>query len=511
MKITRAHRWSALAAVAALLTLVAWAASSPVGSGPDDDFHNASIWCGQGIRDDLCEQGSQPNTVLVPGTLVTNSFCFASQPNNSGACQENQALIETSRANLVGAVYPPIYYWTMSWMASPDVASSIVTMRIFNSIVAVALLLLTVAALPKNLRRIPILGYLGTSMPLGIFLTASINPSGWTFMSVLIFFGSTLGFFASTGRAKKILFASISFLSFLMGAGAREDTPAYLLLAGAIAWFISDAKRSSRRTRLIFGTITAIGLAVFTFAGFSSQSFIGYVLRGFDWYGDVTTLGGTFRNIVTLPDLWVGSFGTWGLGWLDTPMPSSVWFVTFGIYFALVFGSVKNFTRRQSIGVAVVLLALIFIPLYTLAVNGLLVGQIVQPRYLLPLLVLLIATSLYRSSLDSGFVLSRGQLWIAGGGVFVANLISLHTNLRRYLTGLDANQVSLNFEIEWWWFERPLSDSWLWFSPNYVWLGGSLAFGVLLISIWKLRTELGISPTGEPLSNGESPKNVNSI
>jgi len=508
MTITRAHRWSALAAVAALLTLFAWAASSPVGSGPDDDFHNASIWCGQGVRDDLCEQGSQPNTVLVPGTLITNSFCFASQPDNSGFCQENPQLIETNRANLVGAVYPPVYYWTMSWMASSDVASSIISMRIFNSILAVSLLWIIVISLPKHLRRIPLLGYLLTSMPLGIFLTAGINPSGWTFLSVLIFFASTLGFFASTERSKKIFFGALSSLSFLMGAGAREDTPAYLLLAGAIAWFMSDLKRNSNRTRLMFGIVIAIGLAIFSYLAFSSQSFIGYVLRGFDWYGDVTTLGGTFKNVVTLPDLWVGSFGTWGLGWLDTPMPSSVWFVTFGIYFALVFGSVKNFTRRQAISVATVIFALIFVPLYTLGVNGLLVGQIVQPRYLLPLLVLLIATAIHRSSIDSGFGLSRGQLWTIAGGLFGANLIALHTNLRRYLTGLDENQVSLNFEIEWWWFERPLSDSILWFSPNYVWLGGSLAFGILLVSIWKLRGELGLTTRAETSSDLEQVKKV---
>jgi hypothetical protein len=508
MKITRAHRWSALAAVAGLLTLFAWAASSPVGSGPDDDFHNASIWCGQGIREGLCEQGSEPTTFLVPGTLITNSSCFASQPDNSGVCQENENLLETSRVNLVGAVYPPVYYWTMSWLAGSDVVSSIVSMRIFNSILAVSLLLITVVALPKHLKRIPLLGYLGTAIPLGIFLTASINPSGWTYTSVLIFFASMLGFFTTTERVKRVFFAAMSSISFVMGAGTREDTPAYLLLSGAVAWYLSDSKRNSVRTRIIFGTATAIGVVIFSFVAFSSQSFIGYFLRGFDWYGGGTTLGGTFKNVVTLPDLWVGSFGTWGLGWLDTPMPSSVWFVTFGIYFALVFGSVRNFSRKQSIAVVIVIFALTFIPLYTLAVNGLLVGQIVQPRYLLPLLALLLAAAVYRSSVDSGFVLSRGQMWTIAGGLFAAHLISLHTNLRRYLTGLDENQVSLNFKMEWWWFERPLSDTVLWLSPNYVWLGGSLAFGVLLVSIWKLRSDLGFLTSAEQFRDREHVKNA---
>jgi hypothetical protein len=130
--------------------------------------------------------------------------------------------------------------------------------------------------------------------------------------------------------------------------------------------------------------------------------------------------------------------------------------------------------------------------MYTLSVNGLLVGQIVQPRYLLPLIGLLIATAFYRISSDAGTGLTRGQLWLIGVGFFGTHAISLHTNLRRYLTGLDENQVSLNFGIEWWWVERPSPDAVLWLSPNYVWLAGSLAFGLFLFSLWKLRFELGL-------------------
>jgi hypothetical protein len=478
--------------VAALLTLFAWAASSPVGSAPDDDFHNASIWCGQGIREDLCEIGTQPGTVSVPGTLVTNYACFASQPNNSGTCPEQVNLVETIRANNLGSVYPPVYYWTLSWFASTDVTQSIIGMRFLNSIIAVSLLLVTLLALPKHLRRVPLFGYLASSIPLGVFLTASINPSGWALLSVILFFSSALGFLSTNSLVKKLPFALIGLLSFVMGAGTREDTPAYLLFAGVVAFVLSDQISISRRKKIVFGVVTMFGLALFLILLFSSRSFVGYFLRGFDWYGDVTTPRGTFRNIVTLPDIWLGSFGSWGLGWLDTPMPSSVWAVTFGIYFAMVFGSVRFFNRRQAISASLVLLALVGLPLYTLAANGLLVGQVVQPRYLLPLISLLIATSVYRASVSTGLDLSRGQVWLIGAGFFGAHLISLHTNLRRYLTGLDVNQINLDSQIEWWWFDKPVSETLIWLSPNLVLLSGSLAFGVFLFSLWKLKDELGL-------------------
>jgi hypothetical protein len=196
--------------------------------------------------------------------------------------------------------------------------------------------------------------------------------------------------------------------------------------------------------------------------------------------------------LLNLPDLWVGAFGTWGLGWLDTPLPSSVWAVTFGIFFALLFSSIRYFDRRQAISAALVFMALILVPMAALHASGLLVGQFIQPRYLLPLLGLLLAVSMYRKSEATGLWLSRGQVWLIGLGLFVAHTISLHTNLRRYLTGLDENQVSLNFEIEWWWVERPSEDAILWLSPNYVWIFGSVAFSLFLISLWKLRFELGL-------------------
>jgi hypothetical protein len=181
-----------------------------------------------------------------------------------------------------------------------------------------------------------------------------------------------------------------------------------------------------------------------------------------------------------------------------------VWAITYGLYFALVFGSIRAFSKRQALATSLALLALVVVPMYTLSVNGLLVGQIVQPRYLRPLIGLLIGAAVYRDSMGGGVSLSRPQVLLIGLGLFGTNAISLHTNLRRYLTGLDEHQVDLNFEIEWWWVQRPSLDSVLWLSPNYVWLAGFSAFGLFLFALWKLRFELGIDIKGKEKSKEES-------
>jgi len=492
LKDKRVLRWSVIAISSISVALSAWAVSSPVASGPDDDFHLSSVWCGQGVREGLCEESSTPGSFFVPGTAVFNSSCFASQPDKSGVCQEIDGLLETNRVNSSNNSYPPILYWTMSWLATEDVEASVIRMRILSVMLSVGIIALVIASIPLHLRIVPVVAAVTTLIPLGAFLIASTNPSGVASISVIAFFASVIGLFSVSENKQRIPLLVLASLSFVLGAGSREDTGAYLILAGSLAWFLSAQIRTPKKSRFLIGAGIAVGAVTFLTVAFSSSSFVGYFLRGANWFGEVNTLGTTVRNFITLPDLWVGTFGSWGLGWLDTPLPSSVWAVTFGIYVALAFGSVRSFGRRQAIASSLVFIALIVVPMYTLSVNGLSVGQIVQPRYLLPLIGLLIATAVYRSSIEGGMDLSRGQISLIGIGLFGANAISLHTNLRRYLTGLDQNQVSLNFEIEWWWVQRPSPDAVLWLSPNYVWIGGSLAFGLFLFSMWKLRYELGL-------------------
>lgn len=500
MKSKKSLRWLVICITGITLALSAWAVSSPVASGPDDDFHLASIWCGQGVRDGLCEEGSKPGSYLVPSTVVNNAFCFAFQENESGFCPQTNDLVETSRVNLRSNHYPAVYYWTMSWLATEDVTSSVITMRLVNSAIAVSLLSVIVVLLPVQLRRIPIVSFAATLVPLGMFVIASTNPSGSGLVSIIAFFSAVLGLLTAKTLGRRLAFLALSGISFLLGAGAREDSAAYLIFSAGLAWFITSKYKSSSRANVFIVAGVSLSAILFLALAYSSESFIGYFLRGANWWDQETTLGGTVRNIITLPDLWVGVFGYSALGWLDTPLPSSVWAVSFSVFAILIFGAVRHFSRRQSFAVLAVVLALVFVPMYTLAVNGLLVGQIVQPRYLLPLLALLVATSMFRGTVESGLDASRGQLTILGLGLVAANAISLHTNLRRYLTGLDENQVSLNFEIEWWWFERPSADAFLWPSPNYVWVIGFTAFALFLFSLWKLRDEVGLSPSSSDAS-----------
>jgi hypothetical protein len=475
-------RWASIAIVSAILTLSGWALSSPIGSSPDDDYHLPSIWCGQGFRDGLCEEDRNPDLVKVPYVTFSNSVCFQFNENKSGVCAYDETLTPFSRANLKDNLYPPVYYWTMSWFATENVATSTITIRIANSILAVLGLAVVIAVLPHHLRRIPLVGILISAIPLGIFLIASTNPSGWAFFGTLMVFTSFLAFLNSKSTRDKLVLGGISGVSLVLAAGSRPDAAIYAVIAIGIATLLQFSdKIFSFANTVVMATLVLVAGLFYLSVGTGSD-IIGGALALSNQDEPAPSI---FVNLASLPNLWIGVFGTSGLGWLDTEMPAIVWAVALSIFIGVIFTSVRWFGFRQAAAVVIISIALIAIPLYILTVSGLSVGQQVQPRYLLPLIALLGAAALFRKSSTAGLELTRGQAWIIGAGLIIANTISLHLNARRYITGMDQQGVDLNKDIEWWWSNFPLS-------PNLVTWSASIAFAVFLIAIWKLREPLGL-------------------
>lgn len=63
--------------------------------------------------------------------------------------------------------------------------------------------------------------------------------------------------------------------------------------------------------------------------------------------------------------------------------------------------------------------------------------------------------------------------------ITIAHAVALHTNIRRYTTGLRLDvYLDLNREVDWWWAHGP--------SPMTTWIIGSLAFGVLAVLVLDL-------------------------
>ena len=476
----------------AFCVLAGWSFSSPVGSSPDEDFHLASIWCSAGDRTSLCRETSEPGSRLLAEPFSQDP-CFARLSSESGACQigafDNPKLVVSDRGNFRGA-YPPVFYATMAVLASDDVQASTLAMRLLNAALFVGLMTALFVLLPLQHRSMAIGAFLISIVPLGLFLIPSINPSSWAVTGVGVAWLALLGYVDSSGRRQWSL-AGIFVVGMLMAAGSRADAGIYAVLAVLAVLFL---RFTPTRAFLIVSIVPVLAATVALVATLNAgqlasaaQGFTGMALppktpgepsaplEATSWLKLAAT------NIVEAPFLWAGVFGFWSLGWFDTPMPAVVAFGSVGVFIAVAFSGLAQVDWRKALVFAGAAAALWFIPTWTLTRGGDQVGSEVQPRYLLPLIVLLAGFALLTSR-RRGIRLSRAQRWIVGLTLIGAQSLSLYVNFRRYLTGDDVEAVNLNAGVEWWW-SGVISPMAFWFIASVAW---AIVIALLLSSFARL-------------------------
>lgn len=479
-RVQRAFRVIWLAPLLAFIALGAWAFASPVGAGPDDDFHLVSTWCANG-GGEHCAEGENTGNRTITASLE-KLHCYAYDEEKSAACQE--AVLEqlgdeqvlTRRGNFAGS-YPPLYYATMGLFSGDNIIASAVVMRFVNVTLFVGLATALFVLLPVFRRSNLVWAWLVTTIPLGLFLIASNNPSGWAMVGVGSAWLALLGYFETDGR-RRIALGALFIVSVLLAAGSRSDGAFYA--AGAIVTVLV-LKGVWERRFLLLSLLPLAGLAISVFFFFTAGQ-TGSGTGGFstanreeapEAEAALGALGLLAFNILNLPDLWTGVFGNWGLGWLDTAMPALVLWASAAAFIGAGFVGLAAMSWRKAIaliGTGVVLFAL---PLYVLYQSNAAVGTYLQARYLLPLIVVFALVLLFVPP-GRSIRFSRLQVWALGFGLVVANFVALQVNIRRYVTGVDAPGVSLDAGAEWWWQGVP-------FGPNAVWIIGSLAFAGLVV------------------------------
>ena len=478
-----------LGVLAMIVALGCWALASPIGSSPDEDFHLGSIWCSHGFETGVCEPGPTADTRLLPEQLV-NATCYKQLAYVSADCQTgplpDAGMAETHRGNWFDHSYPPVFYWFEGVFVGADLTNSVLLMRAINILLFVSLVVAIYVLVPTGLRRSMVGGALITAVPLGLFLVASINPSGWAILSAVTLLVALLGCLRATDRRRRYGLGALAALSLLLGAGARADAASYAVVAIGVAIILTVRLRFDVRslTKLVFPVVLAICAIVAFFSAGQSAALSGS--------GSPTqeplTLGTLVDTALDVPTLWSGALGvSWGLGWLDTGLPGIVGVFSLSVFAGVMVVAVVGLGMRWRLGLALVGLAAVVVPTYILITSGVKVPVGVQPRYILPLLALFAVTAMVRLH-GTAFRLTGGQRWIVVALLTMANAVALHTNIKRYTVGLDGLAFNLDRDIEWWW-QIPIS-------PMAVWLLGSLVFGVATILL--TREFIVVAPaTGE--------------
>jgi hypothetical protein len=478
-----------IAVVCAVIVGFGWLMSSPPGSSPDEDFHLASTWCAEGIRASYCEQSPTRSNSLVLPKLVIAQTCFAHNSAQSGACRDS--ILPSDRqtlwrdfANQTGA-YPGLYYSVMSVFVSEHTLVSIYLIRIANFLAVLLLFGAVFWLAPFGLRQVLAGSWLVTLIPLGVSLFASVNPSGWAIAGVGLFWSGLMGFPHQNTTWRRVAMAMLIGVAVVF-ACVRRDSTIYLGIVAVAAVFQSEPLRASIWKRK---WLVAVGGLVIAVAGASVLIGLrGEVLK-------VLTPGrnqGTpalgmasadllASNVENSLQFVVGNFGTWGLGQLDTTVPWNVPLLVSCGFFGLVALGLGRSYIGKGLALALVGGCLMIVPLVILQSGHLLIGQGLQPRYFLPLVLVLAGIALAPRRLEAGIRFSASQRWLVAGAIAIAQAIALHAYLRRYISGSDVASWNLNVGVEWWWTWMP--------SPMASWFIVSLAFaGLCAMAIRLFRT-----------------------
>jgi hypothetical protein len=483
LRSTLRTRWtSILVPVAAFVALLAWVFASPIGAGPDDDFHLVSTWCAGPTAADTCAEAPSGDGMHVVPQALARIACFAGHAEVSAACQEDafdwdlDVVVESKRGNFSNA-YPPVYYAVNGLFSSADVQTSALLMRVFTVVLFLAIVLVLHRLLPHHLRPALVWGWLISTVPLGLFLIGSNNPSAWAMIGVGSSWLSLLGFFETTGR-RRVGLGVVFGLSVILAAGSRGDAALYAGLG--IALVLGYAFRARRDFLLPAILPVAMGMVAFTFfltsrqtgsglSGFSGSSASGEVAPD-ELAQNLSGFAQLAYNLLNAPFIWVGNFGEWGLGWLDTSLPAVVPLAVTAAFVGAGFLGMRRMTARKAIVVVALFVVLWLLPVYVLQQGGHVVGEQVQPRYLLPLVVML-AGMLLLTTPGSRLNMTAVQRYVIATALTGAHLVALQMNIRRYVTGVDEAGFNLDSGIEWWW-SLPVS-------PMAVWIIGSLAYGTV--------------------------------
>jgi hypothetical protein len=392
--------------------------------------------------------------------------------------------------------YPGLFYRVMRFFVVDSVPTSVVVMRLVNTALAAVLLGAALALSRPRVRRALALSWMVTLVPLGMFIIPSTNPSSWTVSGLGTYWAFLVRLLDSSVSARtRWLSAGFCTLSGVVAIGSRSDGAAYLCLVTiAVVLAVGDLGKI-RPFQLVVPLLLAVAAVyVYLTAGQSTA------LGGFATPEELPGRSGLtllLTNVANYPGLLLGVFGVgWGLGWLDTYLPHAVGALATAAAFGALLMAAKDVWVGKMLAVGLIAAALVVLPLKVLQGGGNVVGENVQPRYLLPLVMSLVAlATLSKSPPTAAWRSSRGAMALTVVVLTVANVLALGANLRRYLTGVDDNRINLDRDREWWW-AVPVT-------PDMVWVGASI-LGLLLFAglAWTVLASNDAGGSGRRLPTG---------
>ncbi len=406
------------------VVLLGWALSSPVGSSPDDDYHLPSIWCAGGVGPQCSDEGVDSASLAVPAAVASAQDCYRFDATIAGTCSEElvssaasggagAVMQPTDRVNQRAGLYPGGFHSFLHMFVGPDVERSVVVMRVVNATLAVGALAWILALAGGSVRRAAMVGTAVVLIPLGLSIIPSTNPSSWAFTGLLLLtaMALTLTRIESVRSARWWWAALGAVVGAFMAISARVDASAYVAIVVAVAFLYAGWRTLRDRwvSTSLLSLVALWGVIAYLMAptpgGAAAGAPMGAAERG---------IGLLLTNLTYVGVYVQGVVGGWPLSWNDVVLPPSVPIIGTLVLGAVIALGMRTMSTRKAWALSLATAALILVPLVFLQLEGLGVGDVVQPRYIAPLLLLVVMIALLDS--DS---FPRGVRWAVTIGLAV--------------------------------------------------------------------------------------------
>ena len=475
-----------------ITVFICWSVSSPLGSAPDDAFHAAQIWCAKGLASDNCKVISVNGDRLTVEVPKISNDCFWNPKLADASCVNESQNRLPQQVTYGDSDYPGGQYKVLSLFVSNNSISSLLSMRLFSGILACTLVL-GILVLADTKKRIAFLiSWIAVISPHGLFFISSINPTGWSFLSVSTSWLFLLMLIENSwsDRSSKIRGAVLSaffLFSMLIGLASRWDTWVFLAATYAVSVFIANIEKrwiSLSRLAVFGGSAVGIALVVSRF-----NPKMGYFLE-FNPVQNQTGMGlGQYLQyiLVHLVEFPAGVFGSdWGWGGLGGLYPSTppvVGIVGLTVAISIIVIATLKLNKYQIIAASSIALLMLGATFQQQNVGRFYVGDMVAPRYLMGLVAVFLSVLVLTSDNEHQFFEIPHFRYGAITAIAITHSLALYSNMDRFITyglGTTGNFKGFNQPGRWWWDAS--------ISPYAVWALGTTSFVLFLIFAWGVCT-----------------------
>jgi hypothetical protein len=474
---------------ALIATFISWSVSSPLGSAPDDAYHAAQIWCVDNASDQ-CEIVSQEGERITVRVPYISPNCYWNPSFQNASCVSQAENASEQITTFGRSDYPNGMYKFLNLFVSENPTQSVLSMRIFNGFLAASIILTAMVLAPRRLRFALVVSWIPVLNPHGFFFISSINPTGWSFLSIATnwIFLYLLLQNIQTARQNIWRFSTVSgmyLLTLLIGLFSRWDSRIFLAVTSLAVFLIANHEFKWVKLKHIAITALASGGFLIVLMERSYRIRSAFSFNPIGNSSGFETVQYLIYLLVHLIEFPVGVFGVdtaWGgLGGLYPSTPPMVGYIGLSIALGSLVVAFNKPNRLQVFSTSLIALAILGAVYQQQNIGRYLVGDMVAPRYIMGMVAVLLGIATLTSR-DNYNIVFRKHFRIGGTALLsIAHSVALYSNMDRFITfGLGTTGTFKGFgqEGRWWW------DSSI--SPYFVWGLGSLAFGMFLTAVWQL-------------------------